>query len=126
MAGMAIESSGWYGVRCLFEHAAYAGHSYEERVTLWPAGSPDEAIELAEVEAEEYAEALTATRYLGLAQAYAMADTLGRGAEVFSLIRDSGLEADAYVNAFFATGAEYLQTSDGSAGVVSPPPSTRE
>lgn len=124
MASVAIESSGWYGVRCVFEHAAYAGHSYEERVTLWPAGSLDEAIELAEVEAQEYAEALTSTRYLGLAQAYAMADTLGKGAEVFSLIRDSELDADAYVDAFFATGAEYEQTSE--AGVVSPPPSPRE
>ena len=120
MASMAIESSGWYGVRCLFEHAAYAGHSYEERITLWPAGSLDEAIELAEAEAKEYAEALTMTRYLGLAQAYAMADPVEKGAEVFSLIRDSQLDAEAYVDTFFATGAEYLQTSDGSGGGASP------
>jgi hypothetical protein len=30
----------------------------------------------------------------------------GKGAEVFSLMRESGLPADEYVGRFFATGAE--------------------
>jgi hypothetical protein len=108
---VASESSGWYGVRCLFEHVAEAGHAYEERVTIWRAGSFDEAIELAEAEAGEYVEALTLTRYMGLAQAYAMADNPGQGAKVFSLVRESGLAADEYVAAFFTTGGEHQQTS---------------
>jgi hypothetical protein len=59
-----------------------------------------------------YAEALTATRFLGLAQAYAMYGSPGPGAEVFSLIRESALDSDRYVNAFFETGGEYQQTSE--------------
>ena len=90
--GVTVVSSGWFGVRCVFEHESDdAEHSYEERVTLWQAGSFDEAIALAEAEATEYAGMLGRTRHLGLAQAYALADEPGQGAEGFSLIRDSGL-----------------------------------
>jgi hypothetical protein len=45
-------------------------------------------------------------RYLGLAQAYRLADDVGHGAEVYSLIRDSDLEPEAYLDAYFDTGAE--------------------
>jgi hypothetical protein len=107
-----VESSGWFGVRCVFEHESDdAEHSYEERVTLWRAGSFDEAIALAEAEAIEYAATLGRTRYLGLAQAYVLADEPGHGAEVFSLIRDSELAPDEYLDAFFDTGTEYQQPS---------------
>lgn len=81
----------WYAVRCVFlsgwspEPAAQA---YEERITLWRAGSADEAIERAEVEAREYAAGIgdRPDTYLGLAQSYWMFDELGDGAEVFSLV----------------------------------------
>lgn len=33
-------------------------------------------------------------------------DEPGHGAEVFSLLRDSHLEGDEYIQAFFATGSE--------------------
>ena len=103
-------SSGWFGVRCVFEHESDdAEHSYEERVTLWQAGSFDEAIALAEAEATEYAGMLGRTRHLGLAQAYVLADEPGQGAEVFSLIRDSELAPGEYLDAFFDTGTEYQQ-----------------
>jgi hypothetical protein len=105
-----VEGSGWFGVRCVFEHESDdAEHSYEERVTLWRAGSFDEAIALAEAEATEYAGDLTRTRYLGLAQAYVLADEPGHGAEVFSLIRDSQLTPDVHLDAFGETGTEYTQ-----------------
>lgn len=45
-------------------------------------------------------------RYLGLVQAYNLADEPGHGAEVFSLILDSDLPATDYVTAFFDTGSE--------------------
>jgi hypothetical protein len=106
----------WYGVRCLF-HLDPGGLGagapdeepvamYEERITLWRAESFDDAIALAEAEAAQYAEVLGAD-YLGLAQAYLLADELGPGAEVFSLIRHSALDPEDYVSQFFDTGDEH-------------------
>ena len=106
------DRSGWYGVRCLFDHGAVdGGQAYEERITLWQARSIDEALALAEAEAAEYAGVVDG-RYLGLAQAYEMSDVPGRGAEVFSLVRTSRLPADDYVDAFFDTGDERQQTAE--------------
>lgn len=93
----------WFSVRCVFDHG---NGLYEERLTIWQAGSFEAAVELAEVEAREYGEMLDAT-YVGLAQAYALAeDQLRPATEVFSLMRASNLPADAYVARFFDTGTE--------------------
>lgn len=74
---------------------------------LWQASSLDEAIARAEIEAAEYAGA--DDRYLGLAQAFALADEPGDGVEVYSLIRDSELEPTGYLDTLFDTGTEYQQ-----------------
>lgn len=99
----------WYGVRCVYrwDHSG----CYEERITLWRAGSLDGAIELAETEAMAYAEDLEdyPLTYVGLAQAYKLSDVPGHGAEVFSLLRDSDLDADDYLSMFFDTGREHQQ-----------------
>lgn len=105
----ATDGSGSHGgslfsVRCVFQHGDTA--AYEERITLWRSANFDEAIALAEAEAGEYAE-LVGSRYLGLAQAYHLADDVEHGAEVFSLIRSSNLPPDEYLTAFFDTGAEH-------------------
>ena len=92
----------WFGVRCLFESAPSV---YEERVTIWQAGSFEQAIELAETEANDYA-ATVESRYLGLAQGYCMGEEPEAGAEVFSLMRDSDLAPGEYLDAFFDTGSE--------------------
>jgi hypothetical protein len=107
----APESSAWYGVRCVFQHGPDGpdGTSYEERVTLWRAGSFDEAIGLAEAEAAEYAAGLADVVDTGLVQAYALTEPPGHGAEVFSLIRDSVLTSDEYLDRFFDTGGERQQ-----------------
>lgn len=111
--------SGWYAVRCIFESnwpRPEPGESqvYEERITLWRADSADQAIELAESEAADYADAITETpsRYLGLAQSFALFDPPGQGAEVFSLMRSSELGADEYLDTFFSTGAEHAHDSN--------------
>ena len=103
----------WYAVRCIFrqrllEDLERADTSiYEERITLWRARSDDHAIELAEMEACEYAEMLEAgVEHLGLAQSYRLADDPGHGSEVFSLMRDSDLDREAYLDTFFDTGTE--------------------
>ncbi|MCW2526715.1 MAG: hypothetical protein JWM76_1575 [Pseudonocardiales bacterium] len=104
-----MATADWFGVRCLFASAVSDSSSevnYEERITIWPAEGIEEAIVLAEIEAEEYATVI-GVDYLGFAQAYAIADRIERGAEVFSLIRHSNLEPSDYVKAFFNTGDEH-------------------
>ena len=107
--------SQWYSVRCVLQTPHEEGFSYEERVTLWQAGGFDEAIALAEEEASEYAadvsDETSQTEYVGLAQSYWLADELGHGAEVFSLIRESSLPVDEYLARFFSTGDEHQRTS---------------
>lgn len=82
----------------------------EERVTLWRADSPDAAIALAEDETQDYAMELGGES-LGLSQCFALADAPGHEAEVFSLIRRSGLAPDAYMDRHFHTGTEHHTTT---------------
>jgi hypothetical protein len=101
---------GWFAVRCVFEvdprhREETALRIYEERITIWPATTPDEAIAQAEAEAHTYAETVECS-YLGLAQAYELAEVPGPGAEVYSLMRDSHLDPNAYLDRFFDTGHE--------------------
>ncbi|HVC70039.1 MAG TPA: hypothetical protein VNC61_07205 [Acidimicrobiales bacterium] len=102
---MEPDESSWYTVRCVLRSEADDGHLYEERITLWQGESLDEAIASAEAEGAEYAED-TGAEYLGLAQAYWLPDPPGNGVGVFSLIRQSDLPADDYLDAFFDTGQE--------------------
>ncbi|GAA1552393.1 hypothetical protein GCM10009804_06730 [Kribbella hippodromi] len=102
----------WYAVRCVIRGDKSSElTAYEERITLWQARSLDHAIERAEAEAREYAMAVTGSpnSYLGLAQAYHLADAPGDGAEVFSLIRQSKHKAQKYLDRFFDTGTEHQQ-----------------
>lgn len=98
-------------MRCLIRYASADAASdigtYEERITLWRAASFEEAIERAEQEATRYASQLGGT-YVELAQAFNLAasETVGDGAEVFSLLRDSPLAPEEYVAQFFETGDE--------------------
>jgi hypothetical protein len=84
---------------------------YEERITLWRTASADEAIEQAEEEAHDY-ESRIGVEYLGIAQSYRLADEPGPGAEVFSLVRTSGLAPDPYLDTFYDTGTEYQQQDE--------------
>ncbi|MFC1438949.1 hypothetical protein ABUW04_11815 [Streptacidiphilus sp. N1-10] len=111
-AGDLAEEKSWYAVRCVFHWDAWEGTPYEERLTLWQAASMDEAIARAESEARTYA-GEWGHRYLELAQCYRLA-TAGRpgdGAEVFSLLRDSLLGEEAYLDHFFDTGQEHQGTT---------------
>jgi hypothetical protein len=127
---------GWYGVR----HVIRWGDSdedcssYEERVTLWRAESFDDAIQRAETEAAEHVKIIGDGEVLDVFQAYqvtnddgsapaAIADAVTAagerdgvilegesGLEVFSLIRDSDLPPEEYVDRFFDTGTEHQRT----------------
>ena len=107
---METPDTDWFAVRCVFEvgsddRTGSRTATYEERVTLWQVHTFDEAIECAEADAGTYAETV-GSRFLGLSQAYQLAETPGHGAEVFSLMRDSKLAASDYLSRFFDTGAE--------------------
>jgi len=95
----------WYTVRCLFGSSRGEGFTYEERMTLWYTDSFDDAIALAEKEAATYA-ATTKVDYLDLAQVCLLPGHPTSGAEVFSLVRDSELATDDYLDNFFDTGTE--------------------
>jgi isochorismate pyruvate lyase len=99
------DQEAWFSVRCLFRLGAEAPATYEERMTLWRASSPAEAVTRAEAEAGEYATDV-AGEYLGLAQVYAVSDEPAHGSELFSLLRDSPLPPAAYLDTFFDTGDE--------------------
>jgi hypothetical protein len=93
----------WFAVRCVLRVAEL--NLYEERITLWRTDSFEEAIALAETEVEDHAR-IVESEYVGLAQAYRLADQPGHGAEVFSLMRESQLDPETYIATFFSTGTE--------------------
>lgn len=107
---MPADAGRWYGVRCVFRWVQWEHTPYEERITLWRASSSDEAIELAWQEADRYA-GENGFIEVGYSQAYAMDEDieLGQGVEVFSLLRDSELPPDEYLERFFRTGREHEQ-----------------
>jgi hypothetical protein len=106
---MSANENQWYSVRCLFRWDSAEGAPYEERITVWLAGSIEAAIEYAEQEARKYA-ADNGVTYLQFAQAYAVGEggRIQPGAEMFSLLRDSSLPPMKYLDSFFATGQEHL------------------
>jgi hypothetical protein len=98
---------GWYGVRCVFRWIDHGNQPYEERITLWRAASAAQAVELAGREARDYARD-NGVEHLRFAQAYALTgDRITQGTEVFSLLRDSDLKPETYLDTFFDTGNEH-------------------
>jgi len=115
-----------YGIRCIFscpkEDFNTLTYLYEERITVWTADDIDAALDRAINEAKSYADANEFT-YSGLAQAFWMFTEIDvSGVEVFSLLRESDLEADVYLSLFFSTGHERQkkdvpESEDGEQGV---------
>ena len=107
-----VDEQGWYSVRCLFRWTSWEGRPFEELITLWRADSLDDAIELAERESRVYADE-NGVEYLVFSQAYQLSDGSEpeNGAEVFSLLRDSELAPDDYIETFFSAGTERAQDS---------------
>ena len=99
-----------YSVRCIVEIPKEEFNSlaylYEERITAWLATDIDQAIDKAITEVEDYCEA-NGYKFTGLSQAYWMTENAQLdGVEVFSLLRESDLPSDEYLDAFFSTGNE--------------------
>src|SRR5207237_8196918 len=101
----------WCSVRCIFSHPDR--QAYGERPTLWRVASFEAAIDRAETEAANYAQA-TLSRYTGLAQAYRLPAAPDQAVEIFSLIRLSALDSEQYLTRFFDTGTELQQSQFGA------------
>ncbi|MFJ2738928.1 hypothetical protein ACIO3O_04595 [Streptomyces sp. NPDC087440] len=101
----------WFSARTVYRH--HDLETYEERITLWHVADVDAAMAAAEREAEEHCAILTGTEYLGLVQTYHLVDETrpGHGSEVYSLMRDSELAPDAYLDRHFDTGGERTMTT---------------
>ena len=101
----------WFGARTIYRveknnTVSNPNKLYEERVVLISASSADEAIVKAEKEAETYASNTDMT-YLGFVNVFELYhNKIEDGTEVYSLMRESELEADAYLDRFFDTGSE--------------------
>lgn len=101
----------WFGARTIYRveksnTVTSENKLYEERVVLFDANSFDEAITKAEKEAETYASNTNLT-YLGYVNVFALYNNkIEDGTEVYSLMRESELEADVYIDKFFDTGSE--------------------
>jgi len=105
-----------FSVKCLFRHEPSGSdackHLYEERITIWRTKTAVEAIRLAEQEAEKYVAASEKpVQYIGYCVSYATYQTRFRnGMGVFSLIRESDLPAEKYLDRFYDTGKERVQS----------------
>ena len=105
-----------FSVRSIYRRSsptdATQRYSYEERVVLFAATSLDDAIAQAELEATDYC-CDSDTKSMNYFMAYELVeDKVVSGSEVFSLIRDSDLDADDYIDLHFDTGRERAQSSD--------------
>ena len=95
----------------------HVSRAFEERVTPWKADSHDEAIRRAEREVRTYVSDVSDEgEYTGLAQSFELFDEPGDGSEVFSLMRDSDLDPESYLDQFFDTGDERQRGIEDSSG----------
>ena len=99
-----------YAVRCVIEIPKQEFNTlaflYEERITVWQAADIDEAIDKAIGEVEAYSTKHNFS-YTGLSQGYQMLSQIDLdGVEVFSLLRESDLSPEEYLDTFFSTGSE--------------------
>ncbi len=100
-----IAESNWFSVRCHFQLST---DTYEERITIWQSGEFEDALEMAEQEARNYA-ASRGGRYLESCDGYRMSNQAlmaEPGQQLYSLVRTSSLAPAAYLRQFFFTGAE--------------------
>ncbi len=104
----------WYSVKCVFEHKDMARMEgatvYEERVVVLRADDFDDAIARGEVEAIEYASQNDYAFYTGFISAYHLpAKKITDRTEVYSLMRESPLDSETFLDRFHDDGNERTQ-----------------
>lgn len=105
-----METKEWYGAKTVYsvnyKKRKNVMNLYEERVVLVKATSFDEALLEAEKEANYYADE-NDMKYLEYVNVFKLYDeTIKDKTEVFSLMRDSKLAPDKYIDKYFDTGKE--------------------
>jgi hypothetical protein len=106
----------WYSVKCIFRHEDLSQNKddvvYEERIIVLNACNLDEAIALGEAEAKAYASGDGTIRFTGFVSAFHIyVPELAEGAEVYSLMRRSTLDIDAFLDHYYDDGTELAQPS---------------
>ena len=104
----------WYSVKCVFAHDRLAEKEgttfYEERVVVLYATSLDDAILRGEAEAHNYASMNSSARYTGFINTYHLpAEELTDKTEVYSLMRESNLDVEAFLDRYHDDGTERTQ-----------------
>jgi len=105
----------WYGVKLVFRHnnleVEVSGASvYEERIILVKATDEDEAISIAEKEAESYAADVGGCEYLKFASCFhTYEEKIIHLSEVFSVMRESSLSPADYLDKYYDTGSERVR-----------------
>jgi hypothetical protein len=106
------EAKLWFAARTVYEHDQPGDGLFEERIILVRAASFDEAMERAQAEAATYAEQVTCA-FTGYITVFEIAEEqLSDGMEVFSVMRDSDLSAEDYIDRFYTTGDERSADDD--------------
>ena len=100
----------WYSARTAYEVLVSPRikgyHLYEDRIIVLQALSIDNAIEEAEKEAKIYAQK-AGCKYLDFVTVFHLFENdIKHKTEVYSLMRDSKLSDDRYLDRFFDTGKE--------------------
>lgn len=96
----------WFAVRSVIRF----DELFEERIVLFSEESAEAAMSRAQIESRAYVEALGSGEVLGIQQSYELdAPDIEDATEVFSLMRTSALDADAYLTRHFDTGEERQQ-----------------
>lgn len=108
------ETPEWYSAKCIFRHdntsLKKGGKVYEERVVLLRARSFDEAIELGEQDAKEYAESLVGVKYMGFISVYYLfAKQMRHKAEVYSIMRENKMSKKQFLDRYYDDGTECCQ-----------------
>jgi hypothetical protein len=104
----------WYSARCLFCRESPGQHNiYEERIILIRAENEDQAIQIAEDEAEEYVAGTEGWSYTGFVDVFHLFEpTIGHRSELFSLMRSSELSESDYLDRFYDSGSEHWRRDE--------------
>ena len=111
-----MDNREWYSAKCIFEHDGLAQGAeetvYEERVVLLRANSIDEALDLGEAEAREYADSIgnDSICYVGFISAFRANETeITDRMEVYAMMRQTELSREAFITHYYADGYECTQ-----------------
>ena|SRR5688572_11687585 len=97
----------WIAVRCLFSHPQRASDAelnlYEERITLWRAGSFKEAYAMADADALVYALEENCIFVRSTDAFHLFEESIRSGSEIWSVMRGSGMSPELYIATFCDT-----------------------